>query len=186
MARTVREAEQPRGARTPCRVDRWRRGASAPRMLDQGIGASAVPLLRRATGLGSGAISIAELVQGPTGYGGTGPVRCTSEFHLDMSSCRGVSSLSRSSSIKTPLSGLKPTLARQLDLDTSAVLPLASPPRRKVWAARTRTAIESAGSRSPCGRGVLDGRAPDPVKAIKTSCVSSRGSAARACHPRRE
>ena len=37
------------------------------------------------------------------------------------------------------LSGLKPTLARQLDLDTSAVLPLASPPRRKVWAARTRT-----------------------------------------------
>ena len=85
-----------------------------------------------------------------------------------------------------PLSGLIPTLARHLDLDTSAVLPLASPPRRKVWAARTRTAIESAGSRSPCGRGVLDGRAPDPVKAIKTSCVSSRGSAARACHPRRE
>ena len=44
VARAVHEAERPRGARTPCRVDRWRCGASAPRMLDQGVGASAAPL----------------------------------------------------------------------------------------------------------------------------------------------
>eukprot|EP00964_Phaeocystis_antarctica_P094505 scaffold61218_cov56-Phaeocystis_antarctica.AAC.1 len=68
-------------------------------------------------------------------------------------------------------------------LDTSAVLPLASPPRRKAW---PHTRAQRWREQVPAHRAVevcwMVGH-PTPLKVIETSCVSSRGSTARACTP---
>ena len=69
-------------------------------------------------------------------------------------------------------------------LDTSAVLPLASPPRRKAW---PHTRAQRWREQVPAHRAVevcwMVGH-PTPLKAIETSCVS-RHEAVRHAHAHR-
>ena len=85
------------------------------------------------------------------------------------------------------VSGLETTTPRHLDTSTRRP---SCPSLRRLVARRGHTHAHSDGVRrfplTVRSRCVGWSVTRTPLKAIETSCVSSRGSAARACHPRRE